>query len=221
MPIPTDLSKPIRKSAKENAFSQLQQWIIDGTLQPGEKLNDTDLAEALGVSRTPIRESLQLLEVKGFVNMYPGRATQVTEVEKESINDLLPPLAALQALSAELAIGHLTEEIITLLEKTNERFAKAIHSENYYAALNIDGEFHQIIVDTANNQYIGSMVASLQAHVRRLFFHNSIILTEKSIEDHTTITKLMKEDDRVKAAAFMKDNWLRAIEEFHALKSKQ
>ena len=60
MPIPTDHAKPLRISAKENAFNQLQQWIIDGTLHPGEKLNDTELAGALGVSRTPIRESLQL-----------------------------------------------------------------------------------------------------------------------------------------------------------------
>ena len=90
MPIPTDHAKPLRISAKENAFNQLQQWIIDGTLHPGEKLNDTELAGALGVSRTPIRESLQLLEVQGFVKMYPGKATQVTEVDKESITDLLP-----------------------------------------------------------------------------------------------------------------------------------
>ena len=90
MPIPTDHAKPLRISAKDNAFNQLQQWIIDGTLHPGEKLNDTELAGALGVSRTPIRESLQLLEVQGFVKMYPGKATQVTEVDKESITDLLP-----------------------------------------------------------------------------------------------------------------------------------
>src|SRR4051794_24248136 len=120
MPIPSDHSQPIRKSAKENAFSQLQKWIIDGTLLPGEKLNDIELAKALGVSRTPIRESLQLLEVQGFVKMFPGKATQVTEVEKESIKDLLPPLAALQALAAELAIPHLTDNIISLLESTNE-----------------------------------------------------------------------------------------------------
>ncbi|HJF31506.1 MAG TPA: GntR family transcriptional regulator, partial [Sporosarcina psychrophila] len=159
MPIPTEHEKPLRISAKENAFNQLQQWIIDGTLHPGEKLNDTELAGALGVSRTPIRESLQLLEVQGFVKMYPGKATQVTEVDKESIIDLLPPLAALQALSAELAIPQLTKETIALLESTNERFADAVYTKNYFSALKIDEEFHQIIVDTANNPYILSMVA--------------------------------------------------------------
>lgn len=220
MPVPTDHAKPLRVSAKENAFNQLQQWIIDGTLHPGEKLNDTELAGALGVSRTPIRESLQLLEVQGFVRMYPGKATQVTEVDKESITDLLPPLAALQALSAELAIPQLTEETIALLESTNRRFAHAVYTENYFAALKIDEEFHQIIVDVADNPYIITMVASLQAHVRRLFFHNSIILTEKSIDEHDKIISLMKNRDEVNVSAIMRGNWLRAIEEFHSLSSK-
>ncbi|MCG7335577.1 GntR family transcriptional regulator [Sporosarcina sp. ACRSM] len=217
MPIPTDLSKPVRKTAKENAFEQLQDWIIDGTLQPGEKLNDTELAQALGVSRTPIRESLQLLEVQRFVKMYPGKATQVTEVDKESITDLLPPLAALQALSAELAIPNLTPETIELLEHTNKRFADAVLAEDYFAALKIDEEFHQIIVDTANNPYIKTTVPTLQVHVRRLFFHNSIVLTKDSIEEHTRIIELMKQGDAEGVSAIMRNNWVRAIDEFHHL----
>ncbi|NBJ67959.1 MULTISPECIES: GntR family transcriptional regulator [Clostridia] len=217
MPIPANHSKPVRQSAKESAYTQIQQWIIDGTLQPGEKLNDSELAQALGISRTPVRESLQLLETEGFVQMFPGKATQVTEVEKESMKDLLPPLAALQALSAELAIENLTSDILTLLEKTNDRFAKAIHSENYYAALKIDEEFHQIIVDTANNPYIHRIVAHLQAHVRRLFFHNSIILTEKSIEEHAQIMELMKEGETDTLSHIMKENWLRTIDEIESL----
>lgn len=219
MPIPTDHAKPIRITAKENAFNQLQQWIIDGTLHAGEKLNDTELAAALGVSRTPIRESLQLLEVQGFVKMFPGKATQVTEVDRNSITELLPPLAALQALSAELAIPHLTDLAITLLESTNERFAEAVYTKDYFSALKIDEEFHQIVVDIANNSYILSMVESLQAHVRRLFFHNSIVLTEQSIEEHCKIIQLLKERDALTVAVTMRDNWLRAIDEFHSLPS--
>ncbi|MBU5213941.1 GntR family transcriptional regulator [Heyndrickxia oleronia] len=218
MPIPTDHSKPVRTSAKESAFNQIQQWIIDGTLKPGEKLNDSELAEALGVSRTPIRESLQLLEAQGFVVMYPSKGTQVTEVEKESIKELLPPLAALQALSAELAISNLTDEITNKLEQTNKRFADAIHSDNDFQALKIDEEFHQIIVDAANNSYIDNMVAYLQAHVRRLFFHQSIILTEQSIKEHDTIIQLMKDGNEVAVSNIMRQNWLRAIEEFKSVK---
>lgn len=216
MPIPSEHQRPTRITAKESVFTQLQQWIIDGTLQPGEKLNDVELAEALGVSRTPIRESLQLLEVQGFVKMFPGKATQVTEVDKESINDLLPPLAAMQALSTELAIPNLDKNTIKKLEETNDRFAKAVQQKDYFTALKIDEDFHQIIVDLAENRYIHSIVASLQTHVRRLFFHNSIILTEKSIVEHKEIIRLLKEGIGEKAAAIMRENWLRAIDEFHS-----
>ncbi len=219
MPIPTNHSKPVRETAKKSAFKQIQQWIIDGTLHPGEKLNDLELAKALGVSRTPVRESLQLLEVQGFVEMFPGKATQVTEIERESITDLLPPLAALQALSAELAIPNMTEETIALLEETNEEFANAVHAKDDFAALKIDEAFHHIIVDAANNPYILSMLESLQAHVRRLFFHNSIILTEKSIDEHAQIIQLIKDKNGEKVTAAMRENWLRAIEEFLAKKA--
>lgn len=214
MPVPLNHSKPVRLSAKENAFNQLQQWIIDGTLLPGEKLNDTELADALGISRTPIRESLQLLEARGFVKMYPGKATQVTEVERDAIKDLLPPLAALQSLSAELAIDHLTEEQLMQLENVNDRFADAIHSNNGYAALKVDEEFHQVIVDITKNTYIQGIVESLQAHVRRHYFHNSIVLTEKSIDDHKTIITSMKHGDKEKVVDVMKENWLRTLQEF-------
>jgi len=216
MPVPINHAKPIRISAKENAFNQLQQWIIDGTLRPEEKLNDTELAEALGVSRTPIRESLQLLEVQGFVEMFPGKATQVTKVKKEDIIDLLPPLAALQALAAELVVPNLNDNIIQNLEDMNERFSQAIQIENYFAALKLDEEFHQIIIDAANNPYITSMVANLQAHVRRLFYHNSIVLTTHSIEEHAKIIKHLKNHDTMLVSKIMRDNWLNAIEEFYS-----
>ncbi|MEN2768933.1 GntR family transcriptional regulator [Ornithinibacillus xuwenensis] len=214
MPIPTNLSKPVRKTAKESAYNQILYWIIDGTLQPGEKLNDNELAEALGVSRTPIRESLQLLESQGFVKMYPGKATQVTEVEKESIKELLPPLAVLQALSAELATDNMTEASIASLQAINQEFHDAIHSGNFHLALNIDEQFHQLIVDTADNPYISGIVENLQAHVRRLFFHNSIILTESSIVEHQHIITAIKERNKAEASNLMKRNWLRSLQEF-------
>lgn len=219
MPIPINHAKPIRKTAKESAFNQIQEWIIDGTLLPGEKLNDMELAKALGISRTPVRESLQLLEARGFVKMYPGKATQVMEVEKDAIKDLLPPLAALQALSVELALPKITEETMDQLKQLNHRFAEAIHAENYYSALKTDESFHQIIVDTAGNKYIAHIIEELQAHVKRLFYHNSIVLTEKSIEDHNEIITALQTKDAEKAAAIAKVNWLRTIDIFES-KSK-
>ncbi|XKH49406.1 GntR family transcriptional regulator [Chryseomicrobium palamuruense] len=213
MPIPSDMSKPVRKTAKLHAYHQLLNWIIDGTLQPEEKLNDIELAQALGVSRTPIRESLQLLESQGFVTMQPGRATQVTPVQKDDINHLLPPLASLQALATELAVPHMTDEIIAELESTNQQFADALKAKNFTEALRIDEQFHQLIIDTANNPYISQIVEMLQAHVRRLFYSEKIILRESSIETHAKLIALYKAKQTDELASLMTDNWLYTLEE--------
>lgn len=216
MPVPTNHSKPVRMSAKESAYSQLEQWIIDGTLQPGEKLTDIELAQALNLSRTPIREALQLLEMVGFVKMYPGKATTVTEVLKEDIKNLLPPLAVLQALAGELAIPNITEDQIRRLEETNLRFAQAIKEKDSFNALKVDEEFHRIIIEAAQNPYINIMLSRLQSHVRRQFFHHSLELTDVSWKEHEEIIQAFKEKDGERLSSLTKYNWIRSIEELNA-----
>ncbi len=73
MPIPQNYQKQERLSAKSLVLNQLQDWIIEGVLQPDEKIHDGELAKALGVSRTPVREALQVLEISGLVEMVPGQ----------------------------------------------------------------------------------------------------------------------------------------------------
>lgn len=214
MPIPINFSTPTRVSAKERAFAQIQEWIIDGTLKPQEKLNDADLAQALGVSRTPIREALQLLDVQGFVEMFPGVGTQVTSINQDDITKLLPPLGVLQALASELATSIISTETIDSLREINAKFAQFIHQSNYYKALKLDEQFHNIIIETAQNPYISNTVSTLQAHVQRLFFHQSIILTTQSIEEHETIIKAFEEKDKETASTITRVNMTRAIEEY-------
>ncbi|MFY0762522.1 GntR family transcriptional regulator [Metabacillus dongyingensis] len=216
MPIPTNFSSPTRVSAKNRAFAQIQEWIIDGTLQPKEKLNDADLAQALGVSRTPIREALQLLNVQGFVEMFPGVGTQVTSVNKEDINKILPPLGVLQALAAELATPVISQESIDSLREINTKFAEAIKKGDFYSALKQDEQFHNIIVENAQNQYITNSISNLQAHVLRLYFHQSIILTNDSIQEHEAILQAFENKNKEKAASLARKNWIRAIDEFYS-----
>jgi len=216
MPIPTNFSTPTRVSAKERAFSQIQEWIIDGTLKPQEKLHDADLAQALGVSRTPIREALQLLNVQGFVEMFPGVGTQVTSVKKEDIAKILPPLGALQALAAEIATPIINEQTIRTLRELNSSFAQAIHRNDFYSALKFDDQYHNLIIETAQNSYISNAVSTLQAHVMRLFHHQSVILTTQSIEEHDAIIEAFEKKDPETASKMARINWTRAIDEFFA-----
>lgn len=212
MPIPSNFSTPTRMSAKKRAYSQILEWIIDGTLHPKEKLNDADLAQALGVSRTPIREALQILDFQGFVETYPGVGTQVTPVQTEDICEILPPLAVLQALATEMAASIISQEKIDSLRELNKKFAHAVETGDTYTALKIDEEFHQSIVDITDNPYISNAVSALQSHVRRLYFHNSIIIVPKSIEDHEAILRAFEKRDNKEASRIARENVMKAID---------
>jgi DNA-binding GntR family transcriptional regulator len=206
-------------TAKERAFSQIQRWIIDGTLQPGEKLVDAELAEALGVSRTPVREALQLLEVQGLVEMHPGRDTRVQPVEKDDILKMYATLAALHSLAAETAATHISAEQIEQLKGLNADFAAAIKQGQPYQAMELDEQFHNLIVDASDNAYAASFSASLQIHIRRfkyVFLAQPVSATAASVEEHARIIEAFEKKDAALAASVMKQNLLRPMNELYA-----
>ncbi|OBZ16550.1 MULTISPECIES: GntR family transcriptional regulator [Bacillales] len=220
MPIPTDYSTPVRLSAKERTLTQLQKWIIDGTLQPGEKLIDTDLAEALGVSRTPIREAFQLLEVQGLIQTFPGKETRVTTLEKEDIVKLYGPLTALHALAAELAAANIQPEHIEELRAINASFDECVDQKEFYQAMEFDEKFHDRILQIANNPYILTFSSSLQMHIRRykyIFIKRPNWETQAAGKDHEAIIQALEARDVEAAASLMKYNLLRPLQNLDAM----
>lgn len=216
MPIPKNLPKMERISAKQRALEQIQRWITEGTLRPGEKILDSELAEALGVSRTPVREALQILEMQGFVEMQPGCATRVTPIRREDVYKIYPPLAALDATAAEIAAERVTKEEIDALRRTNQAFAEALGKKAYYDALVLDEQFHQTILEAADNPYLTSFITTLQMHVRRLkyvFIQTAVVSPDQSIKEHSMIIDALERRDKEAAARIMKQNWLRPMRE--------
>lgn len=214
MPIPQNYSAPAKISAKERAYNQIQEWIVDGTLLPNEKINDAQLANALGISRTPIREALQLLALQGLVEMKPGVATYVTELEAGAIMKILPPLSVLQALAAETAALMANDADINELKGYNKEFAKALGEKDYFAALKHDEHFHGKIVKICDNSYLESSIEVLQAHVRRLFFKNEIILSAESVHEHDDIIRAIESRDSAKASEIARKNWKRSVDNY-------
>jgi len=220
MPIPQNFSSPIRMSAKERALSQIQSWIIDGTLQPGEKLLDAELAEALGVSRTPIREAFQLLEVQGFVSMHPGKETRVTSLDKEDILKIYPTLASLYSLAAEYAAKVILPEQIEMLKEINLQFSKAVETEQPFQAMELDEQFHNFIIEVSENPYIASFSSSLQMHIGRfsyVFLKQPPAATLASVKGHDSIILYLQNHDAEKASMIMKQHILKAMQELYAL----
>ncbi|MCY7887357.1 GntR family transcriptional regulator [Bacillus spizizenii] len=212
MPIPSNTPKPVRQTAKTIALEQIQKWIVEGILAPGEKINDDELAKALGVSRTPVREALQLLAVQGFVEMSPGKETRISQIEKNDVFKVYPPMAALQSTAAELAIENIESSHLEEMAAINQQMKAAIDRNEIYEVLGLDKTFHDVMIDAADNEYIQNFTSVLHMHILRLeylFFKSP----QNSIEEHEQIIQACKEKDRKKAAELTYSNWIKPIQD--------
>ncbi|MCY7762611.1 GntR family transcriptional regulator [Bacillus spizizenii] len=212
MPIPSNTPKPVRQTAKTIALEQIQKWIVEGILAPGEKINDDELAKALGVSRTPVREALQLLAVQGFVEMSPGKETRISQIEKNDVFKVYPPMAALQSTAAELAIENIESSHLEEMAAINQQMKAAIDRNEIYEVLGLDKTFHDVMIDAADNEYIRNFTSVLHMHILRLeylFFKSP----QNSIEEHEQIIQACKEKDRKKAAELTYSNWIKPIQD--------
>jgi len=167
MPIPPSSPLKGRTLLRDDVYRQLRDAIVDGTLAPGESLRDGELAEWLGVSRTPVREALLRLGESGLVIARPGRSTTVAVVDEESVRNARDVVAAMHALAARLGVPLLTEEQLEAMRDANDRFTAAIEAEDAEAALAADDGFHDVLVVAARNPAIVSVLEQYTPVLRR------------------------------------------------------
>ena len=137
---------------RDVVFNTLRQAILRGELKPGERLMEIQLANKLGVSRTPIREALRKLELEGLVNMVPRKGAEVADITEKSLRDVLEVRKALEELSVQLACEKITEEEIEELKRVAERFKDTLNDQDVTKIAEADVAFHDVIYTATDNQ---------------------------------------------------------------------
>ncbi len=211
MPMPSEAMPISRRSARLEVFERLRTWIEEGQLAPGEILKDSELGAALGVSRTPVREALQMLEHNGLVEMQPGRLTRVSEAPFADVERVYAPLSALQALAAELGTPHAGAADIDEMRSCNDRLLAALESDDALAAREADRDFHGVLVRLADNPYLAAAIDPMLAHIRRLealYFHD-LKRGSESRRDHEAIIAAVETGDSATAREATRRNFHR------------
>lgn len=198
------------KSAKERIYDALKRWIIVGRLLPGEKLIDMDIASAFKVSRTPVREALQLLERQKLVILYPGKSTIVTEIDTEDIKKWYIPMMHLQKLAIGLAVENVNENDLEQLTGINFKFEELVKAKApAIELLDKDKEFHDAILEIGGNSYIIDFCETLWIHIMRLehaYFRRANTLND-SINHHKDMINALRMRDGLSAELAMENNW--------------
>ncbi len=201
---------------RDVVLNTLRRAILLGELKPGERLMELHLAEKLGVSRTPIREAIRILELEGLVTMMPRKGAAVAQITEKSMNDVLEVRRALDALCAELACDRITSEELDALRLASDSFEAAVRTADAKEIAHADVAFHDIIVRATGNQRLIQLVNTLSEQMYRYRFEyiKDTSQHETLIKEHRIIYQSIVSKDRETAAAAAKthiDNQEKAI----------
>lgn len=155
---------------RDEVFNTLRQRILKGDLKPGERLMEIHLADQLGVSRTPIREAIRMLELEGLVKMIPRKGAQVAKISKEDLQDVLEVRKALDTLAVKLACERITDEEIERLKEAEVVFEKSLNSGDFTQMAEADVAFHDVIHAASKNKRLKSMISNLAERIYRYRF---------------------------------------------------
>ena len=152
---------------RDVVFNTLRQAILKGELAPGERLMEIQLANKLGVSRTPIREAIRKLELEGLVLMIPRKGAEVAQITEKNMQDVLEVRKALEELSVQLACERITPEQVEEMKMAAEDFRKVLKSGDVTKIAEADVKFHDIIFAATNNQRLITLLNNLREQMYR------------------------------------------------------
>ncbi len=193
---------------RDVVFNTLRQAILKGELEPGERLMEIQLAERLGVSRTPIREAIRKLELEGLVLMIPRKGAEVAKISARSLRDVLEVRRALEELAIELACQRMSEEDIDNLQKAQDDFKAAISEGDAMKIAETDEHYHDVIYEGTQNGKLIQMLNNLreQMYRYRLEYIKDEDKRKILILEHERILKAVRERKVADAKEAMREH---------------
>lgn len=202
-----DLQMPMNEylPLRDVVFQTLRQAIMRGDLKPGERLMEIKLANKLGVSRTPIREAIRMLELEGLVIMIPRKGAQVAQITEKDLNDVLEVRLGLEALAIQFAVERITKEQLEALKKAAEVFEELADSGELTAVAEADVNFHELIYQATDNKRLRQLLNNLreQMYRYRIEYLKDIDSRRELVSEHYTIYEAIQSRDYEKACETM------------------
>lgn len=191
---------------RDVVFQTLREAILKGDLRPGERLMELQLASKLGVSRTPIREAIRMLEQEGLAVTIPRKGAEVARMTEKNMEDVLQIREALDELAVQVACDKMTDQQLENLTLAMKNFENAIQAGDLKKAAAYDVEFHDIIYESTDNPKLVTLLNNLREQIYR---YRVEYLKEKDnypmlIKEHETIVTALKEKNKERVSDAMR-----------------
>ncbi|MBO0803729.1 MAG: GntR family transcriptional regulator [Nocardiopsaceae bacterium] len=204
-PIAPDSRRVTRPTPLRQAvFDALAEMIASGQLKPGQHLVESELADHLGVSRQPIREALQRLQVDGWVELRPAYGAYVHTPTPEEVDQLLGVRSVLEAYSAYGAALNRTEEHIARLWELQEVGVSALAADDERVLVDANTAFHQYIVDISGNRVLAELISQVQRRVRWYYTPIARPRGREAWNEHAELIRAITDGDAEEAQKLMR-----------------
>lgn len=205
------LKDPVdRRRMSDEAYERIRDAIVTGELSPGERVKDFQVAESLGLSRTPVREALARLVDIGLVEAKPGVYTRITVLDRDDVARTLAVLQALDNMAIRTATPRLTAEDLQKMQAINVAFEEAVARQDVKAALEADDRFHDIPALAADNPLLRRMMDQLHPQIHRILYRKFSTLygAENTGGHHRQLIRILASGDANAAAESSARHWV-------------
>jgi DNA-binding GntR family transcriptional regulator len=201
----------IRKpfSLKDEAYQRIKELILSDRLDSGDMLDIDWLASGLGISRTPLREALLMLEQEGLVKTVPYKGTFVAEVFKTDVEEIYQVREALESLAVRLATPVIPDDELKEMQALFASVGDEIEEGNFEHYSQSDTQFHDLIIRHCGNQVLQQMLKTLadRVHRVRIFSRKRAgAHIKQSFQEHCLVLDAIVERDVAKAADLMAEH---------------
>jgi DNA-binding GntR family transcriptional regulator len=200
-----------RERLSADVHHELLGQIIRGLFAPGQRLKDTELAEQLGVSRTPVREALLRLEREGFISSQKHLGFSVKCLQESEILEVYPLVRLLECSALDSAALPCSEKI----QRLNELgLSLKQEGSDPLRRIELDSSWHEALIEDNGNQHLMRILADLKRILFRYeyAFMQDDGLVAESVAEHDAITATLKSGDRRKAVRLLRAHWDRCSE---------
>jgi DNA-binding GntR family transcriptional regulator len=206
-----------QKSLVDYIIQDLEDKINGGILKPGERIVEETLCKAFGVSRSPVREALRILESQGYVVREPRKGVSVSKVTAKEIEDTYRIRANLESLAVYIAVMKKDPKVLQELNKIHRKMIElATEGKVSGAYFNLNLKFHKTLVDACDNKRLIQMIDTFVKQTKRYRLQILSIPGRigASLKNHEMIVRSFEAGDAKKAEALRKDTILKNIRTF-------
>lgn len=153
---------------RERILETIRDAIMSGSLKPGEKVAEPELAERFGISRTPIREAFRQLESEGYLTVIPRKGAVVASFSPRDVEEFYAIKSILEGYAARRACEKLTSRELDKLSAINNKLRQLADEGDIKHFFKVHNDFHELFIKSANNEKLHDMINSLVKKFQRL-----------------------------------------------------